>query len=68
MASAYKENVNPELDEAIFNKAWKIVGEIAMFILFELWKLWLAFDGVCTCIFRNRETFSVYTFNYRSSN
>ncbi|KAI9344745.1 hypothetical protein BD770DRAFT_475783 [Pilaira anomala] len=46
MASDYKENVLPELDEAIFNKAWKIVGEIAMFILFELWKLWLTFDGV----------------------
>lgn len=29
-----------------YGKAFKVSGECLMFIIFELWRLWLAIDGV----------------------
>lgn len=33
-------------DSNLWYKSFKISGECIMFIVFEVWKLWLAFDGV----------------------
>lgn len=30
----------------VFKKAFKISGEYVMFLVFEVWRLWLAIDGV----------------------
>lgn len=36
---------NSEIDE-LFDKAFKISGEYVMFLVFEVWRVWLAIDGV----------------------
>ncbi|KAI9273436.1 hypothetical protein EDC94DRAFT_580398 [Helicostylum pulchrum] len=54
-------------DSDLWYKSFKISGECIMFIVFEVWKLWLAFDGV---LYTNSRTiwasasFSVFSFGF----
>lgn len=44
--------------ENTYEKPFKVSGECVMFILFEVWRLWLAIDGVRITI--NTFNFSTY--------
>lgn len=35
--------------DVLFDKAFKISGEYVMFLAFEVWRVWLAIDGVRKC-------------------
>lgn len=40
------ETVINEDTAELFGKAIEVLGECIMFIAFEVWRIWLAFDGV----------------------
>lgn len=52
--------------KTISNKSQKVMGEIIMFILFEFWKLWLTFDGVCNFYLQRQFFFLILVIFYRS--
>ncbi|GAA5806770.1 hypothetical protein MFLAVUS_000118 [Mucor flavus] len=54
-------------DSNLWYKSFKISGECIMFIVFEVWKLWLAFDGVLHTNSRTiwaSASFSVFSFGF----